>query len=66
MELARNFDGKKYMWDGRSYSSEQEMNDIKKAYLDKGFEVHVVEEEKEYFLFSRRLVKEVAVEGQPQ
>ncbi len=66
MELARNIDGKKYMWDGRSYSNEQEMKDIKKTYLDKGFEVQVVEEEKEYFLFSRRLVTEVVVEGQPQ
>lgn len=66
MELARYFDGKKYMWDGRSYNNEQEMKEIKKAYLDKGFEVQVVEEEKEYFLFSRRLVTEVVVEGQPQ
>jgi hypothetical protein len=66
MELARNFDGKKYMWDGRSHSNEQEMNDTKKAYLGKGFKVQVVEEEKQYFLFSRRLVTEVVVEGQPQ
>jgi hypothetical protein len=66
MELARNIDGKKYMWDGRSYSNEQEMKQIKKTYLDKGFEVQVVEEENQYFLFSRRLVTEVVVEGQPQ
>jgi hypothetical protein len=66
MELARNFDGKKYMWDGRSYSNEQEMKETKKAYLDKGFEVQVVEEENQFFLFSRRLVTEVVVEGQPQ
>jgi hypothetical protein len=65
MELARNIDGKKYMWDGRSYSNEQEMKQIKKTYLDKGFEVQVVEEENQYFLFSRRLVTEVVVEGQP-
>jgi hypothetical protein len=66
MELARSFDGKKYMWDGRGYSNEQEMKETKKTYLDKGFEVQVVEEENQYFLFSRRLVKEVVVEGQPQ
>jgi hypothetical protein len=66
MELARNFDGKKYMWDGRSYSNEQEMKETKKAYLDKGFQVQVVEEENQYFLFSRKLVTEVVVEGQPQ
>jgi hypothetical protein len=66
MELAHSFDGKKYMWDGRGYSNEQEMKETKKTYLDKGFEVQVVEEENQYFLFSRRLVKEVVVEGQPQ
>lgn len=66
MELARYFDGKKFMWDGRSYSDEQEMKETKKQYLDRGFQVQVVEEENQYFLFSRKVVTEVVVEGQPQ
>ena len=59
MELARIFDSKKFMWDGRTYGDEQEMKKIKKDYQDEGFEVEVVEEENQYFLFTRRVVKEV-------
>ena len=65
MDLARVFDGKKFMWDGRSYDDEQEMNRVKQEYLSKGFEVESVEEEGKYYLFSRRVVKEVIVNGSP-
>lgn len=65
MDLARVFDGKKYMWDGRSYDNKQEMKKVKQEYRDQGFEVEVVEEEDKYYLFSRRVVKEVVVEGSP-
>ncbi len=65
MDLARVFDGKKFMWDGRSYDDEQEMNRVKREYLSQGFEVESVEEEGKYYLFSRRLVKEVVVNGSP-
>ena len=65
MDLARVFDGKKFMWDGRSYDDEQEMNWVKQEYLSQGFEVESVEEEGKYYLFSRRLVKEVIVNGSP-
>ena len=34
-------------------------------YKDDGFEVELVEEDNQYFLFTRRVVKEVVVEGQP-
>ena len=37
MDLARVFDGKKFMWDGRSYDDEQEMNRINQEYLSRGF-----------------------------
>lgn len=65
MELARIFDSKKFMWDGGTYGNEQEMKKIKKDYQDKGFEVEVVEEGNQYFLFTRRVVKEVVTEGNP-
>lgn len=65
MELARNFDGKKFMWDGRTYNNEQEMKKVEQEYRDKGFEVQVVREKNRYFLFSRRVVTEVVVEGSP-
>ena len=65
MELARNFDGKKFMWDGRTYDDEQEMKKVEQEYRNKGFEVQVGREENRCFLFSRRVVTEVVVEGTP-
>ena len=65
MDLARVFDGKKFMWDGRSYDNEQEMNQAKQEYLSQGFEVESAEEEGKYYLLSRRVVKEVIVNGSP-
>ena len=65
MELARIFNGKKFMWDGKVYTDEKERRGIGQKYQDDGFEVEMVEEGGEYFLFTRRVVKEVIVEGTP-
>jgi len=65
MELARIFNGKKFMWDGRVYDNEKERGEIGQKYEDDGFEVELVDEGGEYFLFTRRVVKEVVVEGSP-
>jgi len=65
MELARIFNDKKFMWDGRVYTNEKEGREIAQKYKDDGFEVELVEEGGEYFLFTRRVVKEVVVEGAP-
>ena len=65
MELARIFNGKKFMWDGGVHTNEKEVKEISQKYKDDGFEVEIVEEENQYFLFTRRVVKEVVVEGQP-
>ncbi len=65
MELARIFSGKKFMWDGRVYTDEIEWRGIAQKYKDDGFEVELVEEGNQFFLFTRRVVKEVVVEGKP-
>ena len=65
MELARVFNGKKFMWDGKVYTDEKERREIAQKYQDDGFEVEMVEDGGEYFLFTRRVVKEVVVEGTP-
>jgi len=65
MELARVFNGKKFMWDGKVYTNEKERGEIGQKYKDDGFAVEMVEEGGEYFLFTRRVVTEVVVEGQP-
>ena len=65
MELARIFNGKKFMWDGKAYADEKERREIGQKYQDGGFEVELVEEEGQYFLFTRRVVTEIVVEGTP-
>ncbi len=65
MELARVFNGKKFMWDGKVYTDEKEAKETGQKYKEDGFEVELIEEENQYFLFTRRMVKEVVVEGQP-
>jgi len=65
MDLARVFDGKKFMWDGKVYNDQKERGEIAKKYNDDGFEVEMVDEDNQYFLFTRRIVTEVIVEGQP-
>jgi len=65
MQLSRIFDGKKYMWDGSTYDNEQSAFEISKKYQSDGFEAKVINEEGKFFVFSRRLVKEVIIEDQP-
>jgi len=65
MQLARIFNGKKFMWDGKAYTNEKERDEIAQKYKDDGFEVEMVEEGDQYFLFTRRVVTEVVVEGKP-
>ncbi len=65
MKLARIINGKKFMWDGKVNTDEKERREIAQKYKDDGFEVEMVDEGGEYFLFTRRLVKEVVVEGKP-
>jgi len=63
MELARTFNGKKFMWDGKAYPNEKEAREVAQKYRDDGFEVELVEEGGQYFVFTRRVVKEVVIEG---
>ena len=65
MENVKFFDGKKFMWDGRTYISESEAINIKAEYEKNNFETRIESEEDNYFLLTRRVVTEVVVEGQP-
>jgi hypothetical protein len=65
MDLARIFNGKKFMWDGKAYKDESERRESIQKYKDDGFEIETAEEDNQYFLFTRRVVKEVKVEGSP-
>jgi hypothetical protein len=64
-ELAVNIDGKKFIWDKGSYSTEEEATEKKKVYEKDGFETRMIEEEGKYLVYSRRVVTEIILEGEP-
>lgn len=59
------FDGKKYMWDGEEYPDPGAAKAKADEYAKERFEVKVVEDGGKHFVYSRRLVTEIVVEGQP-
>ena len=65
MDNVKFFDEKKFMWDGKTYATEAEALKIKEEYEKNNFETRKISEEDNYFLFTRRIVTEVVVEGQP-
>lgn len=64
-DLSKIVDGKKYMWDCLSYGSAKDARDMQKKYIGDHFEVILIEEEGQSFLFTRRVVKDVSTEGEP-
>jgi len=58
-------DNKKYMWDGVEYKDEGEANAAAEIYAAARFEIHRLVEKETVYLFTRRVVTEVKVEGAP-
>jgi len=61
---SRIFDGKKFMWDGKDYPDQAEAQKAEKAYQDQNFETRLISEDGKFQIYTRRLVKEVIVQGQ--
>lgn len=61
----RFFDRHKFVWDGETYDGRAAAEAKKSEYEAQGFETQLVEEEGQVFLYTRRVVKEVVVEGEP-
>ncbi len=55
MPLARKLNGKKYMWDGATYESQEQAAEAMQAYEKNGFEVKLFVEEDQYLVYSRRV-----------
>ncbi len=53
------------MWDGKTYADEKEAKEVSRQYQEESFDVEVVEEEGQYYLFTRRVVTQVVVEESP-
>ena len=54
-------DGKKYMWDGSLYATREEMLAVEETYQKNNFEVHTIEEDGKFLVYTRKFVKEVVV-----
>ena len=65
MESVKIINGKKFMWDGNEYPDRENASEIAQKYKNDGFETEVLEEGNKYFVFTRRVVKEVVIEGSP-
>jgi hypothetical protein len=61
-DRARLFEGRKFLWDGVDYESEEEAKSAGEAYAGEGFEVEVWSEKGSAFVYTRRVVKEAAIE----
>lgn len=53
--LARKKDGKKFLWDGSLYESQQQAAQVMEAYEKDGFEVRLFVEGDKYLVYSRRV-----------
>ena len=56
---------RKFIWDGEAYDSRAAAEAKKGEYEGQGFETLLIEEEGKFLLYTRRVVKEVVVEGEP-
>lgn len=65
IENVKILDDKKFMWDGKIYESEEEAKKIISSYEAEGFEVRMILQENKYIVYTRRVVTEIVVEGQP-
>ena len=55
----------KFLWDGEEYDSSSAAEAKKSEYEAQGFETRLFEEEGKSFVYTRRVVKEVVVQGEP-
>jgi hypothetical protein len=53
------------MWDGEDYESESAARESVSKYSDDGFETKLIEEDGKYLVYTRRVVTEIVVEGEP-
>ena len=54
---------KKFMWDGEAYETDEAAAAVAQGYEDKGFEVRKIPQDGKLFLYTRREVTEVVVDG---
>jgi len=63
MQLSRRFEGKKFMWDGQAYTDEALAGEASSKYQADGFMTQTLREDGQIYVFTRKEVKEIVVEG---
>ena len=63
MDLARRFEGKKFMWDGQTYAGDAQAGEVRRKYETEGYQTKMVTEDGSTFVFSRKEIKEIVIEG---
>jgi hypothetical protein len=53
--LARKVEGKKFLWDGGTYGTEDEAQKVMHGYEQDGFETRLFVEDDQYLVYSRRV-----------
>ena len=61
--LAKKVDGKKFLWDGVVYDSDEQAQQIMEGYAKNGFEVQKFAEEGQFLVYSRRVATTAPSEG---
>ena len=61
---SEKFDGKKYMWDGKTYQTKDLAKDAENTYKQNGFETKIISEDDLYSIYTRRVVTEIVLEGE--
>jgi hypothetical protein len=64
-DSSRIINGKKFMWDGVVYPSQEEAQSVMEKYKKDNFEVEFVEEENRFLVYTRRIVKEIVLDAKP-
>jgi hypothetical protein len=64
-DVVKFFEGKKFMWDEEEYPDHAAAKAKADEYAKENFEVQVIEEDGKHYVYSRRVVTEVVVEGEP-
>jgi hypothetical protein len=64
-DSSKIINGKKFMWDGVTYESDKDAQETKKKYEEDNFEVELIEEDQQPLLYTRRVVTEIVLEGEP-
>lgn len=61
---AMNHEGRRYMWDGRTYATAEEAAGIAAGYERDRFEVRLLEQDGAFLVYTRRAVTEATVATQ--